>query len=71
MKKVESSNIEAIGFKDGSLTVHFKNGSAYSYAGVTEADANKLMDAESVGKHFNQHIKGKFEHKKLDNWSGK
>ena len=69
MKKVESSNIEAIGFKDGTLTVHFKNGSAYSYAGVGAEDHTKLMGAESIGKHFNQHIKGKFDHKKLDKWS--
>lgn len=69
MKQVKSSNIHAIGWADGKLTVQFKNGTSYSYSGVPADTHKKLMDAESVGKHFNEHIKGKFDHKKGDNWS--
>lgn len=69
MKKVQSSNIEAVGWTDGKLTVHFKNGTAYHYDGVPADVHAKLMTAESVGKHFNEFIKGKFDHKKGDNWS--
>jgi hypothetical protein len=69
MKKVRSSNIEAIGWADGTLTVHFKNGTAYSYANVPADEHKKLMEAESVGKHFGEHIRGKFAFTKGDNWS--
>lgn len=68
MKKVESSNIEAIGWADGTLTVHFKNGTAYSYAGVPADTHQKLMAANSVGRHFSEHIKGKYDHSKKDDW---
>lgn len=69
MKEVKSSNIHAIGWADGTLTVHFKNGTAYSYAGVPAEEHKKLMEAESVGKHFGQHIRGKFAFTKGGNWS--
>lgn len=69
MKEVKSSNIHAIGWEAGALTVHFKNGTSYRYEGVPAEEHAKLMAAESVGRHFNEHIKGKYNHKKGDNWS--
>lgn len=69
MKTVESSNIHAIGWADGTLTVRFKNGTEYSYANVPAGVHANLMTAESVGRHFNEHIKGKYDHTKGTNWS--
>ena len=69
MKEVKSSNIHAIGWADNMLKVRFKNGTEYHYYDVPEKVHADLMSAESVGKHFNAHIKGKFEHGKGDNWS--
>lgn len=69
MKEVKSSNIHAIGWKDGMLMVRFKNGTEYHYYDVPEDEHKKLMAAESVGKHFNQHIKGgPYRHMKGENW---
>lgn len=42
------------------LTIDFKSGGTYVYAGVPRKEYEALIAAESVGKHFHQHIKGKF-----------
>ena len=67
MKKVESSNIEAVGYDPNTkeLTVKFKNGGTYHYSAVPSHEADALMHAESIGKHFHAHIKGKFQHQKV------
>ena len=69
---VKSSNIKRIGWaippkRPGVclLFVQFKNGSAYAYAGVPLQAYHKLLDAESVGKHFAKNIKGKFAYKRI------
>lgn len=67
MTPVKSSNIKAVGYdKDGQvLHVQFLNGSHYTHAGVSPADHTALASAESVGKHYNANIKGKFAHTKV------
>jgi hypothetical protein len=42
------------------LGAYFKNGSRYFYAGVPASVAKTLYAAPSVGKFFNQNIKGKY-----------
>lgn len=65
MKDVKgSSNIEAVGHKDGVLTVKFKGGGTYEYADVPADLHDKMIAAESAGKFFHAHVKGKFNHKK-------
>ena len=66
MKAVKSSNISHIGFENGTLKVRFSSGSEYHYADVPAHLHNEFMSAESKGKYFAQHIKGKFEHKKQE-----
>lgn len=68
MKPVTSSNIRAIGHDPAipALVVEFTSGDFYEYTGVSTEQFAALIAAESVGKHLNQHIKGKFEFKKLD-----
>ena len=58
MKPVASSNIKSIGYENGLLVVHFSNGSRYSYKGVPLRVHTELMAAESIGKHFLEHVRG-------------
>lgn len=58
MLQVESSNISAVGFDGELLFVEFRNGSIYDYVGVHRDIFAHLLIAESVGKFFNEHIKG-------------
>lgn len=64
---VQSSNIEAIGHDPvtNELHVKFKTGATHIYAGVTAEQHDAMRDAESVGKHFHAHVKGKFESRKV------
>lgn len=67
-KKVEnSSNIEQVDY-DGNtlvLTVHFKNGGKYQYAGVPPGIFEKFTEAESLGSFFHKNIRSKYDSKKL------
>lgn len=66
MREVESSNIAAIGHSaaENALYVRFHSGDTWRYDGVDAATAQKLHEAESVGRHFHAHIKGKFDREK-------
>jgi hypothetical protein len=59
--KVNSSNLEAIGFTGNVLFVEFKTGSVYSYAPVSEEHYKEMLRlneaGESVGKYFHKNIK--------------
>lgn len=65
MKAVSSSNIAAVGFDGGTLRVQFTNGAQYDYSGVSEELYNQLMAAESIGRFFNQNIKGSYPFQKV------
>lgn len=67
MKEVESSNIESIGHHADrkELHVRFKNGGHYVYAGVGPDLHADALRADSVGKFINEHVKGKFTHRKV------
>ena len=54
MNPVNSSNINALGYDEGSKTlrVAFNNGSEYDYSGVPEDIFATLSRAESVGRAF-------------------
>lgn len=52
-------------FENQTLTVEFKNGNVYEYYKITYEDWRRLLDAESIGKHLNAHIKGKFDYKQI------
>lgn len=68
MTPIKSSNIEGAHFDPatGTLTVKFKNGGTYHYAGCSQHHYDGLCSAESAGKWFHKHIKGIFAHKKAD-----
>ena len=62
-KEVNSSLVEELGYNSSlkELTVKFKNGSAYTYAGVESTVFEVVANAESVGKAFNAEVRGKYE----------
>ena len=60
MKPVSSSNIESVGYEDGTMHVKFRSGKTYVFAEVPAEAHAAFVGAQSVGKHFAVHIKGKY-----------
>lgn len=67
MKKVVSTNINFIHYTSDTkvLEVHFNDGTKYHYHNVPEASYKLFENAKSHGKHFIDHVKGKFLTKKI------
>jgi len=67
LQDVESSQIHSIGHdpETNTLAIRFyrgwgrdrRPGATYHYRNATRADFEALRDAESIGRHFGQHIK--------------
>jgi len=55
-----SSMIDKVGYKDGDLVVVFNNGKKVNYYNVPESVYNNFINAESLGRYYNVHIKGKY-----------
>ena len=71
MQEVESSNIAALGWDQGPedtgcLTVRFKTGGMYIYHDIPSDIGEGIFEAESVGRYFSQHVRGKFEGEKQE-----
>ncbi len=64
---VSSSNIAAIGYEEGSmtLTVQFLSGTLYQYFDVPSQVHQELMVAGSVGTYFSQNIRNNYRYTKL------
>lgn len=67
MTKVESSNIDAIGYdyQEEILIVRFNSGATYEYYGVPEAMYKAIMDADSKGKFLNKNIKNAYDYARI------
>jgi RimJ/RimL family protein N-acetyltransferase len=69
-RETPSSNIDAVDYdrESKTLKVRFRSkngpGSTYSYSNVSPQSARALMGPDSFGKHFNKHIRGKYEFEK-------
>ena len=61
---VSSSNLAAVGYDEGTrvMVVKFLNGDVYKYLDVDASVHLNLMEAESVGKFFNENVKGKYNY---------
>lgn len=68
LTRVESSNIEAIGYDEArrTLRIKFKSGQSFDYLGVPIGIYREMMGAESKGKYLTAHVKGRFNSQKLD-----
>ncbi len=70
-EKVKSGNITAVAYFNGDLYVKFHGDRVYTYPDTPKVQYDRLLDADiaddkSVGKEFNQHIKGNFSYKRLE-----
>ena len=67
-KNISSSDISSIGFEPQSQTleIEFKSGGIFQYFEVSENIYNTLVNSISIGKYFNQYIKGQYNYKKLN-----
>ncbi len=67
MENVDSSNVKAVGYDEGSSTllVEFKNGAIYQYFDVPQSMYEGLRDADSVGRYLADHIKGNYRYSKV------
>ena len=59
MNRVVSSNIYAVGYKEGlsELWMQFNNGRVYRYFDVSALAFHQFVSAKSVGSFFHQQIK--------------
>jgi len=62
---VESSSIDSVGYEKNVLEVRFRNGGLYQYFDVPEQVLVMLMQADSKGRFFNQHIRGRYQSTRL------
>ena len=65
---VSSTSIASVGHDPTSKTLEvcFTNGSRYAFTGVSADEAEALLKAKSIGAHFSQKVRGKFDHTRLD-----
>ena len=64
---VNSTNVRSIGYDatTGTLEVEFNTDGLYLYSGVPEAVYSALMRASSKGRYLNDHIKDRYQCRKL------
>ena len=65
MKPVKSSQVESVGFENGTLAVKFKSGGLYHYDGVKPETYDAMLKSESIGKFLGQHVKANHSFKKV------
>jgi hypothetical protein len=66
-KEVKSSQFVSVGYDPEKeiLELEFKGGAVYQYFNVSPEKFNAFIAADSPGRHFGQHIRGKFPFSKL------
>jgi hypothetical protein len=66
--KVDSTNLQAVGFDKQSKTMRilFNEGAMYDYFGVPEKVHGSLMEADSLGSFFQQNIVGRYRFQKVN-----
>lgn len=62
---VESSVIGAVGYSR-VLEIRFASGRVYQYYNVPEDVYQGMLDAESKGRYFNAHVRGKFDYREIE-----
>jgi hypothetical protein len=64
---VRSSSLAQVDYdsRRAILRVVFRDGTAYQYAGVPPRTYRGLLQADSKGAYFNQHIRSLFPHEML------
>lgn len=63
-QEVESSVIHAVGHTR-VLEIEFESGRVYQYFNVPQDIYDSMLESDSKGKYFNQHIRGKFPYQEI------
>jgi hypothetical protein len=65
---LQSTSLNAATYQDQSafLDLEFQSGAIYRYLGVPVQVYQELLQAESKGRYFNQHIRNRFPYTKID-----
>jgi Zn-dependent M32 family carboxypeptidase len=75
LKKVQSSNIEQIGYEEkykitlnkevSRLRIVFTSGGIYDYYNIPKEVYEEFLNAKSIGKYFWANIKNKYDYEKV------
>ena len=65
MIAVQSSDLAAIDYWSGTLTIAFHSGGVYEFYHVPPSEYHGLRSASSHGKYFHAHIKGRYSYRKI------
>lgn len=64
---VSSTSLASVGYDRNSavLEIEFLSGAVYRYTDVPEKVHREFMAAESKGRYFSQHIRGRFQFERI------
>ena len=65
MIAIQSSNLAAIDYWGGTLTIAFHSGGVYQHFNVPPSEYAGLMNASSHGKYFHAHIKNRYAYRRI------
>lgn len=63
---VKSSVIQSVAHAGTTLFVKFHKGKLFRFSDVPVKLYQDLLDAESVGRFFGAHVRGKFRHQEME-----
>jgi len=65
MRRVFSSHVEEIGYdaEKQELHVKYRDGRTSVHDGVSQATADRVLSAPSIGTALHQHVRGKHGHR--------
>lgn len=67
MIPVKSSNVQEVGHSDAAgLFVRFNGGGLFQYPDAPKHVFDEIVQSDSPGRAFQQHVRGKYIHKKHD-----
>lgn len=64
---VSSSSIRSVGYDEGerTLEIEFHSGGIYEYDDVSEEAYRELLQADSRGRYFHDHVRGQHDYRRL------
>lgn len=65
MISVDSSNLESVGYVNGTLHIQFHSGGLYEYTNVPASLYQGLMSAPSKGRYFHANIRGRYGDRRI------
>lgn len=66
MVEVKSSNLQKVGHNADGLWIRFSGGALYRYPDAPKSAFDAIVQAESPGRAFVAHVRGKYQHRPHD-----